>query len=178
MLLLAAEIWLACAASLLVSTPAAAQFWDYPFWGQRQAPQQRQYRPWGGWQQGPEQQQRWSQPPVDASKAPPPRKPESAPAKTVAVLGDSMADWLGFGLEDAFAETPEIGVTRKNRTYSGLIRGESRKEFDWPQSAKEILAAWNDYLPKFRKVMPVEYRRALAEMKATEVTVPMAAAGA
>ncbi len=141
MLLLAAEIWLACAASLLVSTPAAAQFWDYPFWGQRQAPQQRQYRPWGGWQQGPEQQQRWSQPPVDASKAPPPRKPESAPAKTVAVLGDSMADWLGFGLEDAFAETPEIGVTRKNRTYSGLIRGESRKEFDWPQSAKEILAA-------------------------------------
>jgi len=141
MLLLAAEIWLACAASLLVSTPAAAQFWDYPFWGQRQAPQQRQYRPWGGWQQGPEQQQRWSQPPVDASKAPPPRKPESAPAKTVAVLGDSMADWLGFGLEDAFAETPEIGVTRKYRTYSGLIRGESRKEFDWPQSAKEILAA-------------------------------------
>ena len=46
------------------------------------------------------------------------------------------------------------------------------------QRAKDILAAWNDYLPKFRKVMPVEYRRALQEMKATEVTVPMAAAGA
>src|SRR5216684_9282999 len=87
-LMLAAEIWLACTACVVISTPAAAQFWDYPFWGQRQAPQQRQYRPWGGWQQGPEQQQRWSQPPVDASKAPPPRKPESAPAKTVAVLGD------------------------------------------------------------------------------------------
>jgi uncharacterized protein len=142
MLILAAEIWLACAASLLVSTPAAAQFSDFPFWGRRPAPQQRQWSPWGGWQQAPEQQQqRWSQPPVDASKAPPPRKPESAPAKSVVVLGDSMADWLGFGLEDAFAETPEIGVLRKYRSYSGLIRGESRKDVDWPPVAKEILAA-------------------------------------
>jgi uncharacterized protein len=136
-LMLAAEIWLACAACLVVTAPAAAQFWDYPFWGQRQPPQQRQYRPWGGWQSAPEQR---PQPPVDASRAPPPRKPESAPAKTVVVMGDSMADWLGFGLEDAFAETPEIGVLRKYRTYSGLIRGESRKEVDWPQTAKEILA--------------------------------------
>jgi glutamate synthase (NADPH/NADH) large chain len=45
--------------------------------------------------------------------------------------------------------------------------------------AKDILAAWSDYLPKFRKVMPVEYRRALAELKATEVAIPpLAAAGA
>jgi glutamate synthase (NADPH) large chain len=45
--------------------------------------------------------------------------------------------------------------------------------------AKDILAAWNDYLPRFRKVMPVDYRRALAEMKATEVAIPpLAAAGA
>jgi len=29
---------------------------------------------------------------------------------------------------------------------------------------KEILANWESYLPKFRKVMPVEYRRALAEL--------------
>jgi hypothetical protein len=144
MLMLAAEIWLACAASLFVCTPAAAQFSDFPFWGRRPAPQQRQWSPWGGWQQAPEQQwqqQQRSQPPVDAAKAPPPRKPESAPAKTVVVLGDSMADWLGFGLEDAFAETPEIGVLRKYRTYSGLIRGETRKEVDWPPVAKEILAA-------------------------------------
>jgi glutamate synthase (NADPH/NADH) large chain len=31
--------------------------------------------------------------------------------------------------------------------------------------AEAILAAWSDYLPKFRKVMPVEYRRALQEME-------------
>ena len=31
--------------------------------------------------------------------------------------------------------------------------------------AAEILADWQRYCPKFRKVMPVEYRRALAEME-------------
>jgi glutamate synthase (NADPH/NADH) large chain len=30
--------------------------------------------------------------------------------------------------------------------------------------ARHILESWNEYLPMFRKVMPVEYRRALAEM--------------
>jgi hypothetical protein len=39
---------------------------------------------------------------------------------SVLVLGDSMADWLGFGLEEAFAESPEIGVTRKPRPKRGL----------------------------------------------------------
>ena len=46
--------------------------------------------------------------------------------------------------------------------------------------AAEILASWNEYLPKFRKVMPVEYRRALAELKAQEEAEKprLAAAGA
>jgi len=45
--------------------------------------------------------------------------------------------------------------------------------------AQAILAKWNEYLPKFRKVMPVEYRRALAELKALEAAAPrLAAAGA
>jgi glutamate synthase (NADPH/NADH) large chain len=45
--------------------------------------------------------------------------------------------------------------------------------------AREILANWSQYLPKFRKVMPVEYRRALAELKARETAEPpLAAAGA
>jgi glutamate synthase (NADPH/NADH) large chain len=34
--------------------------------------------------------------------------------------------------------------------------------------AAAILADWNRYCPMFRKVMPVEYRRALAEIKAIE----------
>jgi glutamate synthase (NADPH/NADH) large chain len=44
--------------------------------------------------------------------------------------------------------------------------------------AAEILADWAAYLPKFKKVMPVEYRRALKEMAAKEEEAPrLAAAG-
>jgi glutamate synthase (NADPH) large chain len=32
------------------------------------------------------------------------------------------------------------------------------------QRAKDILADWKSWCPKFRKVMPVEYRRALADL--------------
>jgi hypothetical protein len=58
------------------------------------------------------------------------------------VLGDSMADWLASGLEDALAESPEFSVTRKHRTNSGLVRYDSRGETpDWAQTAREIIAA-------------------------------------
>jgi glutamate synthase (NADPH/NADH) large chain len=35
--------------------------------------------------------------------------------------------------------------------------------------AAKILADWKTWCPKFRKVMPVEYRRALNEMKAAAI---------
>ncbi len=38
--------------------------------------------------------------------------------------------------------------------------------------ARAILDNWSEYLPRFRKVMPVEYRRALAELKAQEQQAP------
>ena len=44
--------------------------------------------------------------------------------------------------------------------------------------AAEILANWKEWLPKFRKVMPVEYRRALQEMKANADAEPKIAIGA
>jgi len=44
--------------------------------------------------------------------------------------------------------------------------------------AAEILANWKEWLPKFRKVMPVEYRRALKEMKANADAEPKIAIGA
>ena len=50
-------------------------------------------------------------PSVD-SKAPPPRKPETPPTSEVLVIGDSLADWLGYGLEEVFADAPEIGIVR------------------------------------------------------------------
>jgi glutamate synthase (NADPH) large chain len=44
--------------------------------------------------------------------------------------------------------------------------------------AIEILANWKEWLPKFRKVMPVEYRRALREMQANADAEPKIAIGA
>jgi glutamate synthase (NADPH) large chain len=44
--------------------------------------------------------------------------------------------------------------------------------------AAEILANWKDWLPKFRKVMPVEYRRALRELQANADAEPKIAIGA
>jgi glutamate synthase (NADPH/NADH) large chain len=51
--------------------------------------------------------------------------------------------------------------------------------FAGSRRAVHILEHWDEYLPKFRKVMPVEYRRALAELKAKEAEQPrLAVAGA
>ena len=44
--------------------------------------------------------------------------------------------------------------------------------------ATDILANWKTWLPKFRKVMPVEYRRALKEMKTNASAEPKIAIGA
>src|SRR5215204_58102 len=44
--------------------------------------------------------------------------------------------------------------------------------------AAEILGDWKAWLPKFRKVMPVEYRRALKELKAHAAAEPKIAIGA
>jgi uncharacterized protein len=80
-------------------------------------------------------------PAADYSKAPPPRKLETPPSRTVLVIGDSMADWLGYGLDEKYADHPEIGVERKIRATSGLIHYDARNEsLDWPQAVKEALA--------------------------------------
>ncbi|HEY4774423.1 MAG TPA: SGNH family hydrolase [Xanthobacteraceae bacterium] len=87
-------------------------------------------------------------PPPDFSHAPPPRKAEKkegADLNTVLVIGDSMADWLAYGLELAFVDTPEIAVVRRHRTHSSLIfqagRSEQRsRSVDWPAAARDILA--------------------------------------
>jgi len=65
-------------------------------------------------------------------------------------MGDAMADWLALGLEEAFSEKPEIGIVRKHRTESGLIRYDQRRDIEWPQIAKEIIAADK---PKFIVMM-------------------------
>jgi hypothetical protein len=80
-------------------------------------------------------------PAVDSSKAPPPRKLETPPTSTIVVIGDSMADWLGNGLDELYADQPETGVERKIRATSGLIRYDAKNEaLDWPQAVRDALA--------------------------------------
>lgn len=137
--------------SVLATSPAAAQIRDdrYPFLERRQRwwPSQR-FDPLGLFPRfGPSFEPRYrpreprerSQA-VDSSKAPAPRKTEAKPTTTILVLGDSMADWLAYGLEEAFADNPDVGVVRKIRTISGLIQADQRAE-DWLQTAREHLAA-------------------------------------
>ncbi len=77
----------------------------------------------------------------DFSRAPPPEKRDTIPERNVLVLGDAMADWLAYGLEDAYADQPDIGVVRKHKTYSGLIKYQPKGEpADWAAAAKSILA--------------------------------------
>ncbi len=81
------------------------------------------------------------QPAVDYSKAPPPRKTEKPSTSSVMVIGDSLADWLGYGLDEFYADHPEIGIERKIRVTAGLIHSDSKNhELNWPQITKDMLA--------------------------------------
>ena len=77
----------------------------------------------------------------DFSKAPPPERRNTVPERHILVLGDSMADWLAYGLEDVYADQPEMGVIRKHKTVSGLIKYQPKgNPADWAAAAKDILA--------------------------------------
>ena len=134
-LLAAAELVVAFALLAATAPPAAAQFdFRFPFFDTRPRRPSQPSWPWGQ----PERREA----PVDFSKAPPPRKHDTPPTTNIVVLGDSMADWLGYGLEEAFAEAPEFGITRKHRANRGLIKIETRSEaYDAVQAARDILAA-------------------------------------
>jgi hypothetical protein len=77
----------------------------------------------------------------DFSKAPPPEKRETLPERNILVLGDAMADWLAYGLEETYAEQPDMGVIRKHKSASGLIKYQPKGyPADWAAAAKGILA--------------------------------------
>jgi uncharacterized protein len=133
---------LAVAIALLVGIvgPASAQFFNF---GGPSRPAPRSGGSWfGGDFFAPFQQQAPQQAPrQDFSRAPGPAKRDTVPERNVLVLGDAMADWLGYGLEDAYTEQPDMGVIRKHKTVSGLIKYQPRGEpGDWAAAAKAILA--------------------------------------
>ena len=64
-----------------------------------------------------------------------------AAERNILVLGDAMADWLAYGLEDAYSEQPDMGIIRKHKTVSGLIKYQPKGDpADWAAAAKGILA--------------------------------------
>jgi hypothetical protein len=135
-------IALAVAVALLVGIagPASAQFFNF---GGPARPAPRSNG--GGWFGGdlfaPFQQQAPRKVIQDFSKAPAPEKHETVPERNVLVLGDGMADWLAYGLEAAYAEQPDMGVIRKHKTVSGLIKYQPKGDpADWAAAAKGILA--------------------------------------
>ena len=106
------------AAWLSVAWPASAQFLPFDdrfFEAPQRQPQYRQHR-----------QFRQIRPrvPTEAEQlnAPAPRHPDKPPTIRILVMGNSMAGWLAYGLEEVLAETPEIGIVRKHKDYSELIR--------------------------------------------------------
>ncbi|MEA2943025.1 MAG: uncharacterized protein QOD09_3554 [Bradyrhizobium sp.] len=134
-----------------IAGPASAQFFNFGNFGApprppQQIPQQRG----GGWfgndmfapfrQEAPRRQVVRE----DFSKAPPPEKRDASappPERNILVLGDAMADWLAFGLEVAYSELPDMGVVRKHKTVSGLIKYQPKGDpADWAAAAKGILA--------------------------------------
>src|SRR5439155_5091073 len=143
-----------------LSIPANAQWGNS--WGWRQ---QQPYNPYGGgdswgyrqWERTPSPRLRDRERPREVEKEQPPdysHAPPATPRKDatvrIVVMGDANADWLAYGLEDAFSEQSEIGIVRKHRTDSGLIRYDARRDSDWPQIAREIIAAEK---PKFIVMM-------------------------
>jgi len=127
--------------------PASAQFFNFGNFGGPPRPPQGipQQRGGGGWFGSdfftPFQQQAPQRPREDFSRAPSPAKRDTVAERNVLVLGDAMADWLAYGLEDAYAEQPEMGVIRKHKTVSGLIRYQPKGDpADWVAAAKGILA--------------------------------------
>jgi hypothetical protein len=148
---------LAIAVGMLIGIvgPSSAQFFNFGGFQQRQQPQRGGGGFGGGWfgndtyepfqQHAP--QPRWDRrqtpPPAreDFSKAPPPEKRDTVPERRILVLGDAMADWLAYGLEDAYTEQPDMGVIRKAKNPSGLIKYQPKGDpADWAAAAKGILA--------------------------------------
>ncbi|HMF24934.1 MAG TPA: DUF459 domain-containing protein [Pseudolabrys sp.] len=137
------------ATELAVTSPAQAQFRDDRFQFMRPSRSGGGFFGgfggfFGGGSRQPYDNNPEQQAPVDNSHAPPPRKPDPkaepvTPTTSIVVLGDGMADWLAYGLEDAFSDSPEIAVVRKNKIHSGLLRYDAKGDLDWWHVARDTL---------------------------------------
>ncbi len=72
----------------------------------------------------------------------------------------SGGDLAGHGRVDVMGDMTRHDAERLHQLISNHAR------YTGSTRARHILENWEAFLPKFRKVMPVEYRRALAELAA------------
>ena len=141
--------------SLACLLPAQAQFWD---WGNRPQRQQQQYNNnWfgggGGWfgndrryEASARNARRRS---IIRARPRPRRRNPKPPPRSWSWATPTPIGWP-TGSKTPSSEKPEIGVVRKHRTDSGLIRYDARRDIEWPQVAREIIAAEK---PKFIVMM-------------------------
>lgn len=59
-------------------------------------------------------------------------------AHHILVMGDSLANLLANGLDDALNTRPDVEVIHKAKPDSGLVRSDF---YDWPKAASELLAS-------------------------------------
>ena len=187
--------------------PASAQFFGSPYYGQQRPsrpPPQRGFFSFplfgnpgggngGGGGGGGDQYNpfyRPTPPPVESYKPPPPRKLDTPPTTTVMVIGDTMADWLAYGLEEVLSDTPDVGVVRNIRPTSGLVRYDAKNDaLEWAGVVKDalvndkpgaivVMLGLNDRLPFRDKVPPKSAPQAApaAQPQAQDKTAPPDAA--
>jgi hypothetical protein len=69
--------------------------------------------------------------------APAPSEAHVEPTFFVAIIGDSLAQMLAQGLQEQFADKPEVLILRKGRESSGLVRDDF---YDWPKAVRDLLS--------------------------------------
>jgi uncharacterized protein len=136
------------AIELATIAPAQAQFFRddrYPFLRRQRQPRSggffeglfgpnnsRRYD--RGYEQPPEGGQR-----SDRAPSPHKRPKDVTPTTSIVVIGDGMADWLAYGLEDAFSDQPEVAIDRQAKYHSGLLRYDTKGDLDWWHVVRDIL---------------------------------------
>ena len=90
-------------------------------------------------------------------------------------------------LSGAFHQTGDLDASGQVDVFANLLGEDIERlhvlisrhaKYAGSAKAAMILADWKTYLPKFRKVMPMEYRRALKELQAAANAIPKLAIGA
>ena len=83
--------------------------------------------------------------------------------KCMTTLLETYPDLDGFGITQGEHMSG-------NKADEAALRGKIEKHLRYTGSARarQILENWSTYLPKFVKVMPTDYRRALLEIAAQQ----------